>query len=80
VQTFQPKKKPKGGELTSQEQAENTAISRARMGIEHAIGGVKVYRIVREVFRNLRQGFDDVVMEIACGLHNLRLDYPLTAA
>lgn len=80
VQTFQPKKKPKGGELTPQEKADNTAISRARIGIEHAIGGVKVYHIVRDTFRNLRDGFADVVMEIACGLHNLRLDYPLTAS
>lgn len=79
VQTVQPKKKPKGGELTPQEKADNTAISKARIGIEHAIGGVKVYHIVRDVFRNLRAGFDDAVMEIACGLHNLRLDHPLTA-
>lgn len=79
VQTFQPKKKPKGGDLTPQEKADNTAISRARIGIEHAIGGVKVYHIVYQVFRNLRDGFADLVMEIACGLYNLRLDYPLTS-
>jgi hypothetical protein len=80
VQIFQPKKKPKGGDLTPQEKADNTAIARARMGIEHAIGDVKVDHIVRDVFRNLRHGFDDLVMEVACGLHNLRLDYPLTSA
>jgi len=80
VQTFQPKKKPKGGDLTPEEKAENTVISSARIGIEHVIGDVKVYRIVRDVFRNLRAGYNDVVMEIACGLHNLRLDHPLTCA
>jgi hypothetical protein len=80
IQTFQPKKKPKGGELTPQEKASNTVISSQRIGVEHTIGGVKVYHIVRDVFRNIRVGFDDLVMETACGLHNLRLDHPLTLA
>jgi hypothetical protein len=79
TETFQPKKKPKGGELTPEEKAHNAAISSERIGVEHSIGGVKVFRIVREVFRNIKPGFDDTVMEIACGLHNLRVDYPLTA-
>lgn len=79
VQTFQPKKKPRGGVLTAEEKAQNTLISKERIGVEHSLGGVKVYPIVRDIFRNLRQGFDDLVMAIACGLHNLRLDYPLTA-
>lgn len=79
AQTFQPKKKPKGSELTPEEKDQNAAISGQRMGVEHSIGGVKVYRIVHDVFRNMRQDFDDLVMETACGLHNLRVDYPMTA-
>jgi hypothetical protein len=79
TQTFQPKKKPKGGELTPEEKDQNTAISSQRIGVEHSIGGVKVYRIVHDVFRNMRHGFDDLVMETTCGLHNLRVDYPVTA-
>ena len=79
VQSFQPKKKPKGGELTPQEKERNAAISSQRIGVEHSIGGVKVYHIVHDVFRNMRQGFDDLVMETACGLHNLRVDHPMTA-
>jgi hypothetical protein len=78
TQTFQPKKKPKGGELTDAQKVENAVISSQRIGVEHSIGGVKVYRIARDVFRNLKHGLDDLVMETACGLHNLRLDYPLT--
>jgi hypothetical protein len=77
--TFQPKKKPKGGELTPDEKTHNAAISSARIGVEHSIGGVKVFRIVQDVFRNVKQGFVDIVMETACGLHNLRIDHPLTA-
>jgi len=75
--TFQPKKKPKGGELTSEEKAGNAIISSLRIRVEHSIGAVKVYRITRDIFRNLKQDFDDLVMETACGLPNLRVDYPL---
>jgi hypothetical protein len=78
TKTFQPKKKPKGGELTPEEKTENAAISSVRIRVEHSIGGVKVYRITRDIFRNFKQNFDDLVMETACGLHNLRVDHPLT--
>jgi hypothetical protein len=78
VQTYQPKKKPKGRDLTRDEKQANATIARQRIGVEHSIGGVKVFRIVQDVFRNLRPAFDDLVMETACGLHNLRLDHPLT--
>jgi hypothetical protein len=77
TETFQPKKKPKGGELTPEEKAKNASISSVRIRVEHSIGGVKVYRITRDIFRNLKQNFDDLVMETACGLHNLRVDHPL---
>lgn len=79
VQTFQPRKKPRGAELSAEERAQNKDVSRDRMGVEHSLGGVKVYHIVHDIFRNLREGFDDLVLAIACGLHNLRLDHPLTA-
>jgi hypothetical protein len=79
VQTFQPTKKPKGRDLSPEERLTNAAISKDRIGVEHSLGGVKVFRIVQDVFRNLRQDFDDLVMEVACGLHNFRVDHPLTA-
>jgi hypothetical protein len=68
----QPKKKPRGGELTPAEKQQNTAISRVRIVVEHVIGGIERCRIVKDVFRNTKDDFDDAVMEIACGLHNLR--------
>lgn len=79
VKTLQPTKKPKGRELSPEETAANRLISRDRILIEHTLGGVKVFRIVHDVFRNIREGFNDLVMEIACGLYNFRLDHPLTA-
>lgn len=79
VKTLQPTKKPRGHDLSLEEKAANRLISKDRILIEHTLGGVKVFRIVHDVFRNVREGFDDLVMEIACGLHNFRLDHPLTA-
>lgn len=77
--THQPKKKPRGSELTPSEKVQNQAVSSVRIGVEHSIGGVKVYHITHDVYRNHRQNFDDLLMETACGLHNLRRDYPLAA-
>jgi len=79
VFTYQPKKKPKGGELTATEKEDNQAIAKERIGVEHSIGGVKVFHIVRDIYRNHKQGFADLIMETACGLHNLRLDFPMAA-
>jgi len=78
VETHQPKKKPKGGELSPEEKAQNALLSSQRISVEHSIGGVKVFRITQDVLRNMREGFEDLVMETACGLHNLRVDYPMT--
>jgi hypothetical protein len=68
-----PTKKPKGKELTQEQKQENKEISSFRILVEHAIGGVKRYRIVKERFRCTKFGFEDTVMLIACGLHNFRI-------
>jgi hypothetical protein len=70
-----PKKKPPGGELTPPEQATNRRISSIRMRMEHAIGGVKRDRSVKDKIRLLKDGIRDAVMETCCGLHNFRLQY-----
>ena len=72
VETRQPKKKPRGGELTVEEKEQNSLISKIRVIVEHVLSGVKRCRIVKDVFRNTKNRFDDLVMEIACGLHNFR--------
>lgn len=75
VLIVQPKKKPRGGELTPDEKAENSRISSIRIRVEHAISGVKRYRIVKDKLRNWKAGFRDLVMETCCGLHNFRLNF-----
>src|SRR5215211_1998356 len=79
IRTYQPKKKPRNGTLTPEEKASNQAISRKRVRIEHSIGGAKVFHIARDVFRNRRDQYVDLSFETACGLHNLRCDYRLSA-
>lgn len=73
VITFQPQKKPKGKELTPEQKEENRLISKVRVFIEHIISGVKRCRIVKDIFRNTVYLYDDLVMEVACGLHNFRV-------
>lgn len=43
------------------------------MRIEHVIAGVKRCRIVKDTFRNHKDGFSDLAIEVACALHNLRI-------
>jgi hypothetical protein len=74
VRVCQPKKKPKGREFSQAEKARNTLIARLRIRIEPVIAGIKRSRIVKDIFRNTRAGYDDLVMEVACGLHNLRAE------
>lgn len=68
-----PKKKPKGKELTEDEKIVNKWISSVRVKVEHAIGGVKRFGIVSDIFRNKIKKLDDKVMEISCGLWNYHL-------
>jgi len=75
VEILQPAKKPRGKELTDEQKDINRSISQIRIRIEHVVSGVKRYRIVKDKFRNWLRGFTDLVMAIACGLHNLRLRF-----
>ena len=75
VEILLPTKKPSGRELTQNQKDRNRSISRIRVRIEHVVNGVKRYRIVKDKYRNWVRGFADLVMEIACGLHNFRLRF-----
>ncbi len=69
----QPHKKPRGGELTEEQKAENRAIARRRVLIEHIICSIKRCRIVKDTIRLWKDTARDLVMAICCGLHNFRL-------
>ena len=75
VSILQPTKKPRGGELPYADKVRNRLIAGIRVRIEHAIGSVKRYRIVKDKSRNWKPGFRDLVIDICCGLHNFRLNF-----
>lgn len=59
--------------MTPAEKRTNRKLARVRVRGEHALAGVKRARVVKDVLRNTKEGFSDLVMVIACGLHNLRI-------
>lgn len=73
VLTQQPQKKPPGRELSVADRCLNRLISSARVVVENVIAGVKRCRMVKDVLRLTTAGISDLVMEMACGLHNLRV-------
>jgi len=52
----------------------NEIVAGARISVENTIAGVKRCRIVKDVFRNTKEGFSDLAMEVACALHNFRME------
>jgi DDE superfamily endonuclease len=69
----QPHKKPPGKQLTDERKAENRAIARRRVVIEHIICSIKRCRIVKDTIRLWKDTARDMVMAVCCGLHNFRL-------
>ena len=53
----------------------NRLLSTERIVVEHTLSGVKRCHIVKDLFRNTKVGFTDLVMDVACALHNLRVDF-----
>jgi hypothetical protein len=73
VKIIMPIKKPRGRALTRAQRAANRRIARRRVRIEHVNSSVKRCRIVHDTNRLRKAGVRDLVMEICCALHNLRV-------
>ena len=69
-----PHKKPKGKELTDQQQEENRAFSRHRVGCEHAHAGSKRYNAVTAVSRKRVPDCDARLMLKAAGWWHFYLE------
>ena len=72
-----PRKSKKNPEtsLSDEQKAENQALSKIRIFVENAIGGLKRYNILVHRFRNHKDSFADDVIGIAAGLWNFNLSY-----
>ena len=77
IPTKKPRKSKKNPnpQLSDEQKAANTALSRVRIFIEHAIGGMKRSNILVHAFRNRKADFEDDAIGICAGLWNFALSY-----
>ena len=77
IPTKKPRKSKKNPSppLSAVQKAAHTALSQVRIFIEHAIGGMKRYNILVQVFRNRKANFEDDAVGICAGLWNFALSY-----
>ena len=64
-----PKKKPRGRRLNGGEKLGNRLISKERVKVEHAIGGLKRMKIASNIFRGISKSMNETI-ELACGIWN----------
>ena len=65
-----PYKKSKNHELTGEEKIYNKELSKKRIKVEHANRELKIFRIMKETYRNHMNRYDTKVL-IMCGIYNL---------
>jgi hypothetical protein len=73
VEILMPTKKPRGTELTREQQRATQALHQRRLRIEHVNSSVKRCRMVKDRIRLWEEGVRDLVMELCCALHNFRV-------
>ena len=62
-----PDKKPKGGDLSEEQKADNRVLSQSRVVCENAFAGMKRYGAVSAVYRNRRKEFDELLILTTAG-------------
>jgi DDE superfamily endonuclease len=73
VEILMPMKKPRGEELSLEQQLANQELNQQRLRIEHVNSSIKRCRIVKDRLRLWKAGVRDLVMELCCALHNFRV-------
>lgn len=74
-----PHKKPRKSkarpdpQLSDAQKEDNRALAKLRIFVEHAIGGMKRYRILVDPYRNHKPEFEDDIAAISAGLWNFLL-------
>ena len=70
---FLPNKKKKKQELSSEQKQENKLLASERITVEHAIGGMKRYRILSDRLRVQDVKLYNVILGVCAGLWNFYL-------
>ena len=73
AQTCLPIKKPKGTQLSEQDKKHNRALASFRVTVEHVIRSLKIWRILKETYRNRRRRFS-LRFNLIAGLTNANLN------
>lgn len=68
-------KKNPDPQLTDEQQQHNKEVGHTRVLVEHAIGSMKFFNILKHDYRNRRCDFDDLSIELCAGLHNLYIKF-----
>lgn len=66
-----PYKRSKNKDLTEEEKEYNAALARVRISVEHTFGDIKVFRILKEVYRNDLSYYGQIFRTIA-GIVNIK--------
>jgi IS5 family transposase len=72
--SYIPHKKPRNGQLTTEQKRQNKEQSRLRVRVENVIRHLKIFRILSSRYRNRRKRFGLRVNLIA-GLYNYQLKF-----
>jgi len=64
-------KKNPAPELSKNQKKENRELSKKRIFVENAIGGMKRFNILNHKFRNKKKGLNDDIVVLCAGLWNL---------
>ena len=67
-----PEKKPRKGDLTEEQKAQNKEFSSKRIFVEHVIRLVKIFRVAQQRFPLNSRNYEQVILTI-CGLVRLRI-------
>jgi hypothetical protein len=73
VDSIMPTRQPRGRPLTRAQNTANRRIARRRVRLEHVNSRVKPCRIVHDTCRLRKAGIRDLLMEVCCALHHLRV-------
>ena len=60
-------------QLSDAQKEDNRTLAKLRVFVEHAIGGMKRYRILVNPYRNYKPEFEDDVAVVSAGLWNFLL-------
>lgn len=71
--TLMPKKGSKKHPLDDADKQNNRLISSVRILVEHAIAGMKRFKVAADIYRNRKPNTDDQFMLLSAGLWNLHL-------